>query len=118
MGQITDYATQLVVDLRAAGVKATDNVRNAVPPCVLVVPVPKRTYDVLCGGYSAEWTLVALGSGPGDLTDAKTLEDMVDLIAATVPITTAEPASYLLPNRQDPAPAYVCTHLTTVTPEE
>jgi hypothetical protein len=119
VGQATDYASQLVTDLRAANIgKVTDNVRNAVPPCVLVVPVPKRSYEILCGGYNAEWTIVALGAGPGDLSDAKALEDMVDLIADTVGITTAEPASYLLPNREYPAPAYLCTHLTTVTPEE
>lgn len=117
MGELTTYAEQLVTDLRAGNVKVTTDIRNAIPPIVLVVPVPKRDYNEgsFCGGYTAEWTLVCLAGGIGDLTDAKALEDMVDGVAAIVDIATAEPASYRVPNRANPAPAYVLKHHVTVT---
>lgn len=119
MGEITDYAASLATAIKNANVgRVTTEIRNAVPPCVLVVPVPKRDYDAgsLCGGFTAEWTIVCLSSGPGDLTDAKTLEDMVDGVAGVVDIASAEPASYRVPNRgPDGAPAYVLKHHSTVT---
>lgn len=118
MGDLTDYAEALVTSLQTAEVaRVTTDIRNAIPPCVLVVPVPKRNYDEgsLCGGYVAEWNIVCLASGIGDLTDAKTLEDMVDAVAGVVAISTAEPVAYRVPNRADPAPAYLLKHLTTVT---
>lgn len=118
MGQITDYAGTLVTGLLAANVgRVTMDIRNAIPPCVLVIPVPTRDYNEgsMCGGYTAEWTIVCLAPGPGDLSDAKALEDMVDAVAAVVDIATAEPASYLVPGKASPAPSYVLKHHTVVT---
>lgn len=109
MGELVDHAKAVADLLVTAGAKATHNVRNAVPPCILVVPVPRLDYDVLSGGASATFTAVAIASGPGDLKDAEFLESAVALIASVVDLTTAEPGAYVLPNQADPKPAYLCT---------
>lgn len=118
MGQIVDYSLTIATALTAAGVKATNNIRNAVPPCALVVPVPRIDYDVLSGGASATWTIAAIAAGPGDLTDAKFLEEALAKIATVVDLTTAEPGGYALQFGGEPKPAYLCTFQTDVTPEE
>lgn len=115
MSQATEYAAQLVDELRAADVKATNDPRAVNLPGVLVVPVPSRTYDLLAG-YTASWTVVLLAPGVGDLSDAKALEDLADAVVTVLPqITTVEAASYVLPNMPDPKPAYLCRFDTAIT---
>lgn len=113
--QVVAYAEQLVEDLRTAGLRATCDPRSAVPPCVLVVPVPDRSYDVLAG-FTAAWTVAVIGAGPGDLTDARKLGELVDEVAALVDVETVEAASYMLPTSPDPRPAYLVKFRTVVTP--
>lgn len=117
MGQILDFADALVDDLRAAHLSATSDSRSAVPPCVLVVPVPRREYDVLCGGYSSTWTIACLAPGPGDRADAEILEALADAVAELVPVQTAEPASYLLSTDRPAYPAILLTFQADITPE-
>lgn len=117
MGVITDYAATVAAAIDDAGARATNNIRNAVPPCVLVVPVPVIDYDVLCGS-TATFTAVCLAKGMGDLEDAKVLEDLVEIVRTVVPVTRAEPSAYQIPSSPDPKPAYLCTFQAQITPEE
>jgi len=115
MGEVVDYAVELAEKLTAAGVKATSDVRAAAPPCVLVVPVPRRDYTILGGGYQATWTVVCLANPPGDLNAATALEDLADRVVAAIgPVETVEPGSYQLRPDADPYPSYQLTFPTTV----
>lgn len=119
MGQVVEFAQTLAADLRAGGLSATCDVNKAVPPCVLVVPVPRLEFDLLCGGSTATWTAVILAPGKGDLTDARLLEEQLAKVLAVWPnLERAEPTAYALPTAVDPKPAYLCTFITSVTPEE
>lgn len=118
MGAITDRAQEIAAALRVAAgpgveeIRATVDVRNAVPPCILVVPVPYRTYNVggtLTGGFEVRWTLVAIASGQGDYDAARVLEELVDHVATVVDVDTAEPGSYQTPGAEAPSPAYIIT---------
>jgi len=119
MGQMIAFAEGIAGLLKDAGVRATVDVRQAVPPCVLVVPVARLEADILCGGWSATFTIVCLASGMGDLTDARVLEELLDQVVEHVPaITTVEPSAYQLPTTQEPKPALLCTFTAVVTPQE
>lgn len=114
--ELITYAESLVTQVRAAGMKATADIRNVSLPGVLVHPMPRREYDLL-SGYSAEWSIVALAPGPGDLADAKVLQDYADRLVTLFPqIKSVEPASYVLPSFPDPKPALILKFDTEVTP--
>lgn len=121
MGQIVAYSKTLADAITTAGVKATNNIRNAVPPCVLVEPTPRIEYDVLDGTGFATWRIVCLAAGKGDLADATKLEDLAERVRSVMepisPIVTAEPGAYPLIDGE-PKPAYVLTFQNHVTPEE
>lgn len=116
--ELLEYAGGLVTQIRAEGIKATTDIRNVSLPGVLVHPLPARTYDLLSeGSFSAEWTIVALAPGPGDLADAKVLQDYADRLVQLFPqIKSVEPASYVLPSFPEPKPALLCKFDSEVTP--
>ena len=118
MSEVIDYALALVETIRATGVRATADVRTVNPPGVLVVPTPAREYDLLGDCFTATWTVALIGSGPGDLSDARLLEDYAAVVIPLLPrVDTVEVASYVLPGL-DPKPAYLCRFQTTVTEEQ
>jgi hypothetical protein len=102
-----DRAAQLVEVLAAAGIPATVDPAAAVPPVVLVPP-PRRVYD-LAVGFTAEWSLVALTSPPGGVGAWRDLDDLVDAAAAALPVERAEPSAYQLAPDGPPHPAYLLT---------
>lgn len=114
MGQITDRAEELATLLGSETYAATCDIRNTLPPCLLVVPVPERDYraGVLAGGtVDLVWTLVALGRPPADLQAGRDLEELCDHVLEVLPdVETAEPASYPIPGAESPAPAYLIKH--------
>lgn len=115
--ELFTYAEELVDELRTAGVKAYTDPGSAAAnlPCVLVVPVPLRTFDAL-RSWAAEWTCYALVRGPGDLRAARDLDRLVETFRTVVPeLDTAEPSAYVLPSAPDPLPAYALRFTTTVT---
>lgn len=101
----TERAAELVAVLNAGGMVATSDPRSATPPCVLVVPLPGRTYDLGCG-YSARWELWALAPGPGNADAAKALDGMADRLAELLPVERADLSSYALSPDNPPFPAY------------
>lgn len=117
MGQITDRAAALAELLDVDGVRATTDIRDTVPPCLLVVPIPVRDYteSVLAGSQELTWTLVALGRPPADLEAAKDLEELVDhaVIVLEDGITRCEPAAYTIPGAETSVPAYLITYVET-----
>lgn len=119
MGQITDRAEQLRDQLASPDVRATCDIRDTVPPCLLVVPVPLRDYSgqVLAGSQALTWTIVALGRPPADLVSARDLEDLVDHATAVLEdgVDRAEPASYNIPGSETSVPAYLITYTETAT---
>jgi hypothetical protein len=120
-GQLVGYAESVVTALQDAGLKATADIRSVELPGILVSPVPARDYDILCGGFTATWTVALIAPGPGDLNDARELEKLADeafpiLRDAGLPVETFEVASYVLPG-MDPKPAYLVHAQTAVTEE-
>jgi hypothetical protein len=97
-------ALELVEKLTAAGIMATADPRGATPPCVLVPP-PRRLYDLSCS-YTATWQLHALAPGTGNADAHKVLDDLVDAVAAVLPVERADLESYVLSPDSPPLPAY------------
>jgi hypothetical protein len=93
--------------LKAAGIRATTDAGALNPPAVLVPP-PRRVYDVACG-YSEVWALHAIAPAitGGDRVTWAQLDDLVDAIAAVYPIETANPGAYVLENKT--LPSYLVT---------
>lgn len=104
-----EITTALVAAALPFEARGTADIRGAVPPCVLVVPVPTRDYSTGCG-FLVEWRLVALAAGSvGDLEAARVLEALVDVTATVVDVERAEAASYRLPTSEATSPAYLIT---------
>jgi hypothetical protein len=104
MGAAFDRAGELVDKLTAEGITATLDSRNLNLPCVLIVP-PRRTFDLACG-FTAAWTLWALVPPPGNADAFRTLDDLVDSIAAVLPVTRATALAYTPSPDAAPLPAY------------
>lgn len=80
-------AERLATMIKTEGVFATVDVRLIKPPCVLVEPVPTRTYDpALCdddgAAFTLTWRVVCLAGRPGDLAAARDLDRLADHVAA------------------------------------
>jgi hypothetical protein len=93
-------------------IRAATSIRDTVPPCLLVVPVPVLAYESTLEGSQVEdveWTIVALAQPPADLEAARELELLLDHVAETLEITRAQPASYRIPSTETEVPAYVIT---------
>lgn len=120
MSEVIDYAEALAAALRDdAELPATTDIRAIELPGILVSPIPARDYDVLCGGFTATWTVALIAAGPGDLNDATELERMAEAALPVLrdhglPVETFEPAAYALPGL-DPKPAYLVHGQTTFT---
>lgn len=126
MGQITDRAEQLrdLLDPpdEETPHRAVCDIRDTVPPCILVVPIPRRNYldgASLGGGFELEWTLVCLGRPPADLQAARDLEDLADYVVDVLEagVELVEPASYQIPGAETAVPAYLITYRETATEE-
>jgi hypothetical protein len=106
---MSSAAAALVIceKLNAAGVRATTDSGALTPPAVLVPP-PRRVYDVGCG-FTAVWSLHAIAPAPtgGDRVTWAALDELVDAIAAVYPVETAQPGAYVLGNRT--LPSYLVT---------
>ena len=77
------------------------------PPAVLVPP-PRREFDVACG-YTAVWTVHAIAGAPtgGDRTTWGQLDELVDAIAGAFACESAQPGAYVIhPNTY---PSYLVT---------
>lgn len=118
MGVIVDRAEELAELLSSDTYKATCDIRDTVPPCLLVVPVPQRDYreGVLAGGtVDLAWTIVALGRPPADLQAGRDLEDLTDQVLEALPyVELAEPATYQIPGAETAVPAYLITYRETI----
>lgn len=109
----TDAARAIVEALVSNGIRATADIRSAVPPCVLVEPLPRLTFNLtLCGDFLAVWTIVALAPAPGTLAQADVLDTLVAQVAAVLDVDTAEPGVYQTGLSADPLPAYVMSYTT------
>lgn len=99
-----ERALELVDKLEAAGITATADPRAATPPCVLVPP-PRRTYDVPCG-YTATWQLVALVPGTGNADAHKQLDALVDAVGGVLELESADLIQYAIGAATEAVPAY------------
>ena len=125
MSEVLEYVDELAESLNtaiAAGsslvskARATTNIRNLSLPGVLVSPVPRRDQYTLPGGYMATLSVYCVATGPGDLTDAKVLDELADIVTSVVDgVYLVEPVSYVLPNA-DAKPALRCEFQIDVTP--
>lgn len=113
MAEIVAYAQELAAAIQAAGVKvSTTRPSVAVPPCVLVQPIPARVYDI-AHGYTATWSILCMVP-TADERGAEQLDDLVNRVAGVVPLETAEPVSWAIPGAEKPVPAYLCKYTTEV----
>lgn len=99
-------SVELAAELTTAGIRATADPRSATPPCVLITPAG-RTFDLACG-YTAQWNLYALAPGTGNADAHKVLSELVDDLAAVLPLESADPVSYVLSPDAPALPAFRC----------
>jgi hypothetical protein len=105
------------LDDRDNKARATTNLRNLTLPGILVSPVVRRDQFTLPGGYLATWSIYCIAPGPGDLTDAKLLDELADVVVEVVDaVYLVEPVTYVLPSAADAKPALRCEFSTDVTP--
>lgn len=111
-----DAAAQLQAEIEEAWSAArpdeeprvVDDVRNAVPPCVLLTP-PEVLFDLPCARTHV-WTIALLAPGPGTRDTWRVLDDLLEIVASTLDVERAAPASYRLAADQDPYPALLVTY--------
>lgn len=97
-------AVELAAQLTAAGIRATHDVRNVNPPCVLVLP-PDRTRVGMCG-WDVEWRALCLTPGPDNADAYAALDEMVDQVAELLPITAARHVTFDRTGMEPSLPAY------------
>lgn len=102
------YAEQLT----AAGIRATVDPRNVVPPCVLFNPPDSVALNIGCGG-TAQMSAVLLASGPGQGDAWQTLEAALPAVLAHVPAEEVRSTAYTLDD-SGPMPAYELIWTSTV----
>jgi hypothetical protein len=109
----------LEADPPVLGIRSSTSIRDTVPPCLLVVPVPGLDYtaSTLEGSIEVEWTIVALAQPPADLEAARELELLVDRVSEVLDVTRARPASYRIPTTETDVPAYLITVNETAAEE-
>jgi hypothetical protein len=98
-----DDALAICEKLKAAGVRATTDSGALNPPAVLVPP-PRRVYDVGCG-FTQIWAVHAIAPAitGGDRVTWAQLDELVDAIASVLPVETAQPGAYVLEGKTLPS---------------
>lgn len=120
MDSIVGTARQIVDDLRAAGIRATVDPREAAGsvPVVLVVPAPELRFDTLDGcSADAIYSIVAIGPGPGGLETTERLTGLVAAVSQTIAVSEAVPDAYQLGGNTEVYPAYLMRLEATVSLE-
>jgi len=110
MGALNDIQTELVQTLEAAGLTVTTDPRTLRPGVCLVEP--PRVTGVSANLSEVEWDVAVTALPPGDATAVSILLDVVDVIVAAVPVTTANPGTY--ESGGQVLPAYTATVRYTI----
>lgn len=103
-------AEALAAELRVSGVRAyLDPAQAGANLPAVLVPPPILAFDLPVGA-TATWRLVALAADPtGSRGSWAELDELVETVAAALPVERAEPTTYVLPTGGDPLPAYSVT---------
>jgi hypothetical protein len=91
-------AEQICQKLEANGIRATTDVGNMAPPCVLVNLPIDRTNDLNCG-VTVTWTLDCVAPAPGtwDRTAWALLEALVLAVESVLPIERSHAQPFMRP---------------------
>lgn len=102
---------QEIADLIPEAARPTVSVRKINGWGVLVEPTPTYEFPVLCATNEAvlQWKIYAIAFNPGGEQAAAKLHELVQLVAGELAVISAVPALYQLPDREQPAPAYMMT---------
>lgn len=98
--------------------RATNNIRQASGPGILVSPAARRDEFTLDGGYQATVSVYCIAAGAlGDLTDAKVLDELADVVLEVIPaVSLVEPVALQVPTHEAPKAALRCEFTVEVTP--
>lgn len=110
--RLTDRAEELAAEIEAedATITVVTDPAHVLAnlPCVLVPP-PRVDYVA----RTITWRLLVLAQGPGTLAGFKALDELLEKLAAVVPLDSAEPNQVQLPNVGDPVAAYTAQYTDT-----
>lgn len=110
--RLTDRAEELAAEIRAedATIQVVTDPAHVLAnlPCVLVTP-PRVDYVA----RAITWRLVVVAGGPGTWAGFQALDQLLEKLAAVVPLDSAEPNQLQLPNVGDPVAAYTATYTDT-----
>jgi hypothetical protein len=113
-----DRRAELVAALVAGAgdTLVTDDPRYAIAPCILVHPVPARTYTQAVDGLlvTLTWQVIALApGGQFDATAARILDDLQEIVEDSLEdvtrILSARVASFAVRSDQHPQLAIITT---------
>jgi hypothetical protein len=103
-----DEGWDMAAKLEAAGVPlATCDPRAATPPCVLIEP-PSGDLDTYCS-LAAEWRVVALAPGTGNVDAWAALEELQAPIVDVLPVERRTFGRYTLALDSPPMPCFLFT---------
>lgn len=108
-----EFAEQWAGVLSTAGIRATTDPRDVVPPCVLFLPPEQVDVNLYCGG-TADMRAVLLSRGPGQVDAWRTLETTLPAILDLLPVETVRSTTYQI-DSSGPMPAYELQLTATVS---
>ena len=110
----------VVARLKAAGLRATADLRDVNPPCVYVPP-PQIAYRFGKGIADLTWTVAAIVPNTGRDVALRNLTPLIDDVAAALsatPVTTGRPIDVTGLDGGAPNPAYELTFVSRTRPVE
>ena len=114
MGALTDEMRRIVDQLRAAGIRATDDPRQLNLPCVIVGPPSISELDTGSSGL-AMITAYVVGLPPGNLASWRAIDDLAEQVGRVVDVELLQPVNYEAESGKDPLPALQLTWTRQLT---
>lgn len=107
---LVDATDRILARLKAAGLRAFIDPRSVNPPCVLVLP-PTMTFLFGKGGYSADYTLLAVSSSTDKRTQWTELSALITDTQQALgwAVTTVRPADVWSADQTTLLPGYEMT---------
>lgn len=100
---------EILAELKAAEINATNDPRNLNPPIVLIPPPALNLTEISRGAY-ASWSLLLLVPGPANADAWQALDGLLADVAEVLDVETVTPLGYTgYDDQATPLPAYQIT---------
>jgi len=115
VGALATRSAEIVAQLDAAGIRATDDPRAVLPPCALVGPPTLQPSNIGGCAYDATWRIDLIGVASGGIQAFQSLDDLLENVLPLLPgYEIATPGTWLLSGGGDPLPSYTVNWMEAV----